>query len=399
MKNIIQPIVLTAALLVLTASAFASNVKGGGEVTVSTPVEGNLYVGAGKVYINAPVSGDLVAGCGEISVKDSVMEDAAIGSGNARIEGAIGGDLRIGAGDVTIESNIGGDLVVGSGNIVIQEGVVIYGDLIIGGGNVTLNGTVKGKITITAGELQFNGIGEQDMEAKAGVLNINGKVLGKSKLAATNIGLGENARFGGDVAYWVQTGKLDFSGKLASGAQAKFDPSLQISQNEWDWRHFGMGFVLFWLWRLLTASLLIALMVWLFPRFFKNSVDNFYKEYMKKFGWGILYFLVGPMIIFVALITVIGIPLGLIAMAVYGISLMLCQVLTATMAAYELQRYQGKTWKPGQLMLVGIGMYILLKILMFIPFIGFLFLFILASIAFGSILMNIFKKEKPSLVG
>ena len=73
MKNIIQPIVLTAALLVLTASAFASNVKGGGEVTVSTPVEGNLYVGAGKVYINAPVSGDLVAGCGEISVKDSVM--------------------------------------------------------------------------------------------------------------------------------------------------------------------------------------------------------------------------------------------------------------------------------------------------------------------------------------
>jgi hypothetical protein len=221
-------------------------------------------------------------------------------------------------------------------------------------------------------------------------------VRGKSKLAANEIRLGDKARFGADVAYWARTGKPDFSGKMANGAQASFDTSLQFSENEWDWQHFGVGIAMFWIWQLLAASFLIILMVWLFPRFFKNSVDHFYKEYSRKFGWGILYFLVVPLLIVIAFVTVVGIPLGLIGMAVYGISLMLCQVLTATIGAFELQRYQGKNWAQGQLILVAIGMYILLKVLMLIPFLGFLFSIILTSIAFGSMLMNIFKKEQPS---
>lgn len=389
---------LAASLLVLTAPAFATNIKSGGEVTISSPVEGNLYVGAGKVFINARINGDLLAGCGEITVKDSVLEDAAIGSGNARIEGPIGGDLRIGAGDVTIESNIGGDLVVGSGNVVVREGVVIYGDLLMGGGNVTLNGTVKGKIVVAAGELQFNGIAEQGLEAKGGTLRMNGEVQGKSQLAANEIHLGENARFGADVTYWARMGKPDFSSKLGYGAQSIFDPSLQFSENEWDWRHLGMGIAVFWVWQLLAASLLIVLMVWLFPRFFENSVDHFYQEYMKKLGWGALYFLVVPVGIVVAFVTVIGIPIGLLGMAVYSMGLMLCKALTATVVAYELQRYWDKSWTAGQLMLVAIGMYISLKILALIPFVGFLLSFVVVSIAFGAMLMNIFKKEQPPLV-
>jgi hypothetical protein len=397
MKTIIKSIVLAAALLALPISTYASNIKGGSEVTISSPVQGNLYVGAGKVFINARVGGDLMAGCGEITVKDSIGEDAAIGGGNARIEGPIGGDLRIGAGDVTISSNIGGDLVIGSGNVLIKEGVVIFGDLIVGGGSVTMNGTVKGNTIVAAGELKFNGVAEGELEAKGGQLHFNGEVRGRSKLSCEELHLGEQARFGADVAYWNRTGKPDFSGKLSGAAKASFDPSLAMSEHEMDWQHFGVGVAMFWIWRLLSGALLVILLVALFSHFFSNTVDHFYQKYINKFGWGILYLFGLPLAIVVLFVTVIGIPLGLIAGAFYVVSLMLCHALTAVVGAFELQRYMGKTWSKSQLMLVSMGLFAGLKILMLIPFLGAFLSLVLASIALGSVLMNIFKKRQPEV--
>jgi hypothetical protein len=182
------------------------------------------------------------------------------------------------------------------------------------------------------------------------------------------------------------------------GATATFDPSLKFSDTDFDWKKLAGAMMLLWILRFLSGCLMIALLIWFFRGFFENSVENLYRRYGKKLGCGLLYFFLVPFGIFILMATVIGIPVGLTLMSIYGFSLAFAKVLTAVVATYELQRYLKKEWSRGHQILVGIGLYALIKIVTAIPLLGWLISLVLVSIAFGAILLWIFKKEKDEEV-
>jgi cytoskeletal protein CcmA (bactofilin family) len=308
--------------------------------------------------------------------------------------GYIGDDLRVIGGTVTIMNNINGDLIIAGGDVTVSKDVVINGNLYVAGGKLTMNGTVKGIANLRGGEIYWNGIAEKDLTAKGGSLTLNGIVQGKSQLAAQEIALGSDAQLYGDVEYWNPKGDMDFGAALLSGAASVYNPDLRITDSDINWRYLGIGLVAFWIYRLLTAALIIGLFIWMFHRFFYRNSEETNRNYASHLGFGFLYVVGLPLLIAFAFVTIIGIPVGLLLMTMYGLTIALGHILASLLIAYGLNTYYDKNWNRRTLFLVAICGYLALKIVGAIPFLGFLVSIIIVTTAFGTILY-IWWKSRP----
>ena len=373
-------------LLLNTTATLASNFQGEQNITITNEVKEDLYLAGGNILIDAPIRGDLICAGGEVTVQDTVTEDVLLVGGTLKLSGYIGDDLRVAGGTISITGDIIGDLIIAGGEVMVSKDATIHGRINMVGGKLTMNGTVKGTANLAGGEIFWNGTAENDLSVKGSSLNFNGTVKGKSTLAAENITLGSNAKFYGDVEYWNAEGNLDFGNSLQNGATATYNESLKVSDTDFDWRHLGVGLVAFWIYRLLAAALFIVLFIWMFHRYFSKISIETTHNFTNHLGYGILYILGFPILIILAFMTVIGIPVGIMLMTVYGFTIGLGHILVSVLIAYGLNSYYDKNWNRQILFLVSVASYIALKFVCIIPFLGFLVSFVVVAAAYGTIL-------------
>lgn len=364
----------------------ATSFQGEQNITISSAVEDDLYLAGGNVLISAPVRGDLVCAAGDVIIQDTIAEDVMLVGGTLKVMGYIGDDLRVAGGTVMVMSNVNGDLIIAGGEVTVGKDAVINGDILVAGGKLNMNGTAKGKVNLRGGEISWNGIAEKDFTAKAGSLVLNGMVQGKSQLAAQKIELGNDAQFYGDVEYWSSEENLDFGNTLLSGATAFYNPELQINESDINWQYFGLGLVAFWIYRLLVSALFIALLIWMFHRFFYRNSEETNQNYASHLGYGFLYVIGLPLLITIAFVTVVGIPVGFVLMMFYGLTIALGHILASLLIAYGINFYYEKDWNRRMLFLVSISSYLALKIIGAIPLLGFVFSILVVMTAFGTIL-------------
>ncbi len=395
MKAITINSIFFLSLLLWVGPAYSATILTGESVRISNPVEGNVYAGAGQITIAAVVNGDVSAGAGEMWVMDTIRRDLIVGGGRIHINGVIGEDLRCGGGTVTLRGNVLGDVLMGCGELEIGPDAVIYGDLVVGGGRVRMYGRVLGSVVIAGGEIEFNGTAEKDAEIRGGDVMLNGVFRGPCKFAAETLRLGPNAEFYQEVRYWQKSGEVDMARYLRSGARATFDESLQQDMGQYKKNWFAQAFSAFFLYRLLAGISMIAILVLLFDQFFKRTVRDLPSQWLNRFGTGVLYIIGLPVAVILLFITVIGIPIGLFALIFYGFTLGFAYSLTATVGAYVWEQYRGLSWTKGQHILAGVGILLGLRIIAWIPALGFLLVTIAAAIAFGSIVKAILTRSTP----
>ncbi len=375
---------------------FGADIKANDEIIIDQPVSGNQYLTGGKIKVMAPIDGDLIAAGGELWVQDSISDDVTLAGGNIVINGPIGGDLRLMSGNVKVKSDIWGDLVVAGGEIDIEKGVIIYGDIITAGGELHCGATVMGSARIAAGEFDFDGVIRQNAFLRAGKLNLDGKIGGESELIAENITLGESAIFWKKVNYWTPEGEIDFTGHLADGAVAEFDESMKSKLDETSWRYFGLGFLGYLVFRVLAAALLILLLILLFNRFFTRAAGALQENWNRGLGYGALLFIGLPVAGLIAMITLIGLPVGLLMFSVWGVALILGHALSATVLAYEWEAYRNTDLGKGQLLLLGLGIFLAMKLIGLIPFVGQLINTAILLITFGLVLNAWWNPREPA---
>lgn len=103
-----------------------------------------------------------------------------------------------------------------------------------------------------------------------------------------------------------------------------------------------------------------------------------------------------PVIAVITFITVIGLPIGIILLFSYIMLILLATVITSVVAASWLNNPGNLKQKFWRIAFSAPGIFILLKILTFTPFLGWLIMMVLAFISFGSILLNINWRGKNS---
>jgi hypothetical protein len=371
----------------------AQRLELGKDIIITQAVNENLYTSGNNITINAPVYGDLVTAGSNITINDTIQKDILLAGGTVFFNGYAGDDVRCVGGTLYVKKDIRGDLIITGGTVIVDKNVTIGGNLLISGGEINLNGTVKGNVRGAFGKLSMNGIVEQDMICKGGQLIVNGTVMGKSILSAPDIEIGDNASFNNDVRYWNTEGSLDFKQAVKKG-QATYDPSLQIETGHW--YYAGWMSLAAVIWYLGTAILMIFLTQFLFPKTMRRASDTVSKETMKSLGYGVLYLVGVPVAMVIAFITVIAIPIGLILLFGYILTMALAAVITSVVAANWLNTKYNHNWGTGKMVLITTGIFIVLKLLSATVILSWV-VSVASLIAFGAILININWRRKEAI--
>jgi hypothetical protein len=366
-----KPFALFSALLFMSFAASAQ-FEAGNQINVSTPYPDDMYIAGGAVSIDAPIGGDCILAGGEINVNDSIANDLMVGGGQINVRGPVGDDIRVAGGDIEIDSEVMDDLIVFGGKITLTPNAIIHGNVVSYGGELTVNGTVLGA-----------------MKASGGKITVNGTVQGPASLSAGELTILDGAKFFSEVDYWSEKGEVDFGNSVQAG-EAIYNTSLawEGSDPTDTGTLLGLGF-LFMVIFVLGGYLFLVLLEWAFGNGFSRAAGEAAKSWSRSLGVGVIYTIGVPILVVLSFMIVIGIPVGIVGLVLYLISMIFGNFVAALLLAHLWKDKKSKTWNVLLTALVALPIAIILQLLASIPVLGFLFSFVVLCITFGAIIMAI----------
>lgn len=315
----------------------------GDEVLIEGTVNGDAYVAGGVVEVNGTINGDLLVGGGQVIVAGTVTDDIRAMGGTIRVSGKVGKDVSAAGGTVTIlrTSTINGNLLVGCGSLEVTG--TIGKEAKVASNDAELSGTVKGNVDFTG----------EYLSVRQGA-NIGGNVKAR-------VGEKEHVQ----IADGTVHGNVDVS----------------LAEMQHVTRILGYSLWGFWLKIVWAVGLLLMglLLVFLFPKFIKGIGSMVTQRPGESLLWGFLGLIVIPIVSVLLLVTVIGMPIGLLLLTLFLWILYLSQLSLGVVLGNRLFTLEGRTgWSLFWRLAVGV---IIIQALTFIPYVRF---FVnLASIIFG----------------
>jgi cytoskeletal protein CcmA (bactofilin family) len=370
--------------------AFAIRYHYGQQVVISKPVFENIYVAGGTILVNAPVHGDLVVAGGTVIINDSVYNDIVMGAGTVYFNEYVGGDIRCAGGKLEINGKVAGDILLAGGNILVGPDA-LTGSILTSGGNVTINGSINGNLTGIFSDLVLNGRVLENADCRGRKITINGSIEGRSVLSAKTLVISPGASFAADVRYWTENGEIDFGHAIENG-KAVYDPTLQFNSGEWYFlgAATATGLLLY----LGMVMILIFTIQYLFSFTMKNAAGMVFEHSIKSLLTGVLFVAGIPLAIALLLVTVIGIPVGLILAGAYIVILLLSMIISAVLIANWINNLNKRNWNYWRISFVSLAAYIVLNLFASMPFVGWFIMLFIICMALGSILLTVRIRDK-----
>lgn len=339
-------------------------------------VNRDLFLGAGYIKILGNVNGDIFAVGGDFENNGHINGDIILGAGNSIIGGKVDGDLRIGAGRVVVNGEIGRNATVLSSDILLEKDSAINGNLNILSGKVTLNGFVGG-----------------DFRASAENVLINGLVKGDVEVGSSTLTFGPDAKINGNLTYRSADEMLVPEG-VVDGEVIRKEPVADENFEE-NRRKAEEGIKVFHVVRkaisILSYLIIGTILILMFTDFMKKTALTIQEKPLFSLGLGFVGLIVIPIAALLVMITVIGIPIGIISLMGYGVLLYLAKLPAALWIGSKILKGENKPLLP---MILGI---FILMLVSFIPYLGNLVSFAAMVFGIGSYMINlrnVFQKPK-----
>jgi cytoskeletal protein CcmA (bactofilin family) len=333
------------------------------------------FAAGGTVRVQRAVIGDLLAVGGNVDVGAAVGGDAVVAGGNLRLGSAVGGSLYAAGGQLIIAGEVGQSARVAGGEVALARGAQIGGNLSAAGGRVDLNGTVKGYVQAAGGEVYINGPVGGDVTATSG-----------------RIELGPQARIAGRLRYASRSEPVvDPAAQIAGGIE-RMPVRMQTVRAETVQR---AGRAFGWIW---TAGLMVlaAVLVAALPGFYLRVADTAQRRLGFSALMGFIVLVCVPVAAVLAMVTVIGLPLGLLLLLLY-LPLLLMGYVSAAIALGDgvLARWQAAAptgWRIVAAMLAVLVIGLAARL----PWIGGLFVLAALLIGVGALALQ-WRRRAPAL--
>ena len=256
--------------------------------------------------------------------------------------------------------------VVLSGRADVPEGQRV-GDLVVFHGSATVDGTVDGSLT-----------------AFDAPVTISGRVNGDVVVFNGRVELRSGANVTGDVV--SQQAPVVASGATIGGTSKR----LQTNTN---WEGFGWVGRLGW-WLAVSVSTLVVglVLLWLVGRGAARILEAGRTRIGPSIGLGLLLFFGLPILAVIALVTVVGIPLGLGLLA----ALQLIYALGYSAAAWILGRSIVRG--PTSWVLAFLAGWAILRVVALVPILGGLVWFAAVVFGLGALVVAIWRARTPSRI-
>ncbi|KPJ65056.1 hypothetical protein AMJ44_11160 [candidate division WOR-1 bacterium DG_54_3] len=306
--------------------------------------------------------------------KGEVINDNLLVAGDTiNISGDINGDLMAFGSKITIQGDVQGN-VFAAGERITLDGVV-KNDLFIGGNKVFLSDKSRvGKdVFLGCGTAHVSGKIYRDLKVGCGELTVAPSALVKGKLdySAQKFDISDRAKMLGAITSHVRPDYEKDIAKVFTGVVI----TSQI-----------IGF--------LTMLLLGILAIVFLPNQVKLVTSKMTGEFWKSLGWGILSLIVIPFIILLFFISVIGIPLGILLLVAYIFGMYITGIFISVVIGSWIF---GKLGKPAISLIWALILgLILLKLIGWIPIVGWIVGLIFFLWAFGALVSTRFVYYKEA---
>lgn len=372
-------IFISMLLLVAALPVSAAEVAAGEEYFLSEGqiIEGNLYTAAGYVDISGTVEGDLITVGGSVIITGEIQEDLIAAGGDVDIWGNVGGDLRVAGGNVMIGGDVGGDLLIAGGMVQIRPNVTVNGDVIMAGGAIVMAGSIQGDVKMAGGDIVMVG-------------GYNGDI---NVYYDESLEIREPTTIAGDFKYHGIK-EIEIPTEVVIDGELMYvKPEIkapEIKNIIPDRKVEPWGVIITGLLLLIAIKVIITMVVALFGVLaFQKRSQELVEHAVKNFGWellrGFLVFILAPVLIFMLLISMVGILAGAIVAMIYGIIYCVAMVYTGVILGALIFKLLSKkksytvTWQSA---LIGI---LVLQFIKLIPIVGWIFCIVLFLVSLGAL--------------
>lgn len=362
MKKLI--FIAAAVLFLVPAATFAATFQAteNGATTIKTgETVKNGYLAGNSVNVDGTVKEDLVAAGNTVTISGDVNDSANVAGNSITIDGKVGKSVRAAGSNVNINNSIGSDALAAGSTVNLGKDATVADDFSAAGAIIELNGTVNGKAYLAGGQITING-------------KVNGDVIIKG---AGKVTISDKAVIGGNLTYSAQE-----EASIASGAKINGTTTFnKVTRPSYTHAKLAAAITVFSLGAALALYILLLILVYVFPRLIRKFVDSSFVRPLENIGMGFAYLVLIPIAALIIFFTLIGIPISLLGIGIYAVTLGLAKVLVPLLLGSLIFRWLGKEkvyrldWLSA---LVGIVASIILGM---IPIIGSLALFILFLIA------------------
>ena len=357
----------------MTDTVFAA----GETVTSDFTSKEDAFLAGQSLDVRARTSENLFVAGGKASFENPEARMAIVAGGEITFRQAKFHDLIVAGGDVTVSnSTIEDDLISGSGKLVIDRDSKVLGDA-----------------TIAAGNLKFDGTASKNLMLRGGEVALNGSFQGNVDVHAEHLRVGPNAIIQGTLAHQVRDVDIDPSAKIVGGVRA-LEPG---NGSAWPVNMFKLfAATLFGLGLLLPPALVALFM----PLVVAQGRDEIRRDMAGMIGRGFVSLILIPIVIVLLFMSVVGIPVGVLMLALafiffviaHGIGIFTAADRARLFSYRKRQTLEALEARPGARFGWTLLTAIVLVLLMAIPVLGFLLNLIVFLEGLGALYMQIKKQ-------
>jgi hypothetical protein len=363
-------IFLVIFLLSLTAvPVLAFDTRSGTNVTIGSgeTVNGDVYLFGTNITIEGTVNGDVFAAGQTIRINGTINGGVSLAGQTVTLNGKISNGARVAGQTISVGANIGRDLVMAGSDIEINNSAVIGKDV----NSVSSSAIIKGKVTGNVSG-SYNNLTIAD--------GIDGDVI----VTVNNLLIDSTANIRGKLNYTSDNNANVQSGSNIAGSTTRTTPSREEPA-----RGVMAGIIgglLFRIFSFLAIFVIGLVLLFVLRRYFVSLALTIADHPVSTLGWGALLVFVTPLAALVVIVTIIGIPLGLISLVIWAILLYLSQIPVALLIGWLILSRRRETFSYGFLVgLLALGLAVLC-IITAIPVLGFLIWLFALIFGMGSLI-------------
>jgi len=301
--------------------------RSGNTVTVPSDsvIDDDMAVSGNLVRVGGRINGDLAAAGGTVVSEGSILGDLLAAGGNVTVRDTVGGSLRVVAGNAEVTSRIGRSATIFAGTILLEPGGSIVRNASLAGGEVTVLGPVGRDLTISAGQAAVGGTVGGSLTARVDRLTLlpEARVQGDLDVfGAQPPEISPEAKIIGRIRYHPVS-------EMAHGSLPQA-PSILSRIANWAGR---------WLLQATGLFLLSILALTLAPRGFSGVAASLRRDVGRSALYGFAEIAAVPAAALMLMLTIVGIPVALTMLALYGAVLLLAETVIADrVGAWVLHR-------------------------------------------------------------
>lgn len=322
----------------------------------------------------APIDGDVVAAGGTVELDGQITGGVLAAGGMLKIGGSVGRSVRGAAGTLSLSSRVGDDAVLVGGAVTLDRAAQIGRDLVVRGGAVTVLGTVGRRARIAGSNVV-----------------IGGTVEGDTEILADRIVLSPTARLGGTLRYAAeQPVEIQPGAQVAGGTEripasslARPAVRLPLGPRFWLARHVAEA----------VALLVLGVVAFRVAPLGASAVTREIEQrFWRTLLAGFVLVVAVPAAAGLALVTIVGIPLSVVAMLLYLATLYPAQVFVAAWLGTQIMKRarRGEGGLVSALWSVVIGT-VALALLLAVPYGGWAVRLWAVFLGFGALWVTVWK--------